>query len=393
MRFAPAGFGLPPQRRVFAAFFLYSFGFGGFYPRLAELQRMMDLREGALGLGLIGTATGTLISLTFFGPWSERLGPCRTLLALIPCVPAFFALAARAVGALSLFVCLLPAGLCIGTIEVVVNLEAGRVEHLMGRRIMNRSHAFWSPGLFTAGLMGSLAARLGISPQVHLALVVLICAILAGLLLGGMQAAPHRSGGNAAAPGFACPTMAILALVALSLAAQLLEAAGLDWSALYMRDVFGYPAYIGASAITLVALAQAATRYFLDPPVERHTPIVIARLLLGVLGAGCVAVTFATAPWVALAGFALIGAGTSALLPLAMSAAAQRTDRPAQVNVAALAQTSFVIFLLAPPLLGFVAQHWGVRSAYGIGLPLLVLGFLATPAPAQTPRPAATETV
>ena len=37
-----------------------------------------------------------------------------------------------------------------------------------------------------------------------------------------------------------------------------------------------------------------------------------------------------------------------------MSAAAQRTDRPAATNVAALAQISFVSFLLAPPLLGLV---------------------------------------
>jgi len=48
----------------------------------------------------------------------------------------------------------------------------------------------------------------------------------------------------------------------------------------------------------------------------------------------------------------MMGVGTSAIFPLAMSAAAQRSDRPAAINVAALAQTSFVAFLLGPPLLG-----------------------------------------
>ena len=48
----------------------------------------------------------------------------------------------------TLFLCLLPAGLCIGAIEPVVNLEADRVEHQSGRHIMNRSHAFWSFGFF-----------------------------------------------------------------------------------------------------------------------------------------------------------------------------------------------------------------------------------------------------
>jgi MFS family permease len=68
-----------------------------------------------------------------------------------------------------------------------------------------------------------------------------------------------------------------------------------------------------------------------------------------------------------------MGVGTSVMFPLAMSAAAQRTDRPAATNVAALAQISFVGFLLGPPLLGFVAEHWGIRWTFGLGLPLVVL--------------------
>lgn len=75
----------------------------------------------------------------------------------------------------------------------------------------------------------------------------------------------------------------------------------------------------------------------------------------------------------ALAGFALIGIGTSVMFPLAMSAAAQRADRPASTNVAALALISFVSFLLAPPLLGFDAEHWGIRWTFALGLPLVLL--------------------
>jgi MFS family permease len=87
-----------------------------------------------------------------------------------------------------------------------------------------------------------------------------------------------------------------------------------------------------------------------------------------------------------------MGVGTSVMFPLAMSAAAQRTDRPAATNVAALAQISFVSFLLGPPLLGFVAEHLGIRWTFGLGLPLLLLsaavsGSLRTaPAAGQRPR-------
>src|SRR5512138_3620637 len=97
---------LPPHRRVFAAFFLYAFAMGGFFPRLAELQRSMHLSESELGLGLIGAAFGTLFSLSFAGRPIERVGHRATLLALMPALPVFYALAAHASGALALFLCL-----------------------------------------------------------------------------------------------------------------------------------------------------------------------------------------------------------------------------------------------------------------------------------------------
>jgi MFS family permease len=96
-----------------------------------------------------------------------------------------------------------------------------------------------------------------------------------------------------------------------------------------------------------------------------------------VLLLGAALVACAPYPMVAMLGFALIGVGSSAIFPLAMSAAAQRTDRPAAVNVAAMAQTGFVIFLLAPPILGFVAEHWGIRWSFGVCLPLVILGLLS----------------
>src|SRR5690606_22628581 len=134
--------------------------------------------------------------------------------------------------------------------------------------------------------------------------------------------------------------------------------------------------FMAGFAVAFGALMQAVTRFFADPFVERYSPTMVARIMLGVLGIGTLFVYFANSPWMALIGFGLIGMGSSVIFPLAMSAAAQRTDRSAATNVAALAQISFVAFLLGPPLLGFIAEHWGIRWSFGVGLPLIVLSFL-----------------
>jgi MFS family permease len=367
---------MPRHRRVFACFFLYSFCMGGFFPRLAEIQRSMGVGEGALGLALIGVAAGTLISLTFGAHAIERLGHRRTLLWLLPSLPIFYALAAHAQTPLVMFACLFPAGILVGAVEVVVNLEADRVEHLSGRRIMNRSHAFWSIGFFSASAIGALMAYLGLCPQLHLAGVVVVCLAGSVVLLGKFEAAPLRAAdqrhSDAEPPRFATPTAAILVLVAVTLPAMVLEGAGFDWSAIYMRDVFGSTAFWGGVAVATGAAAQALMRFFADGFVERHSPALVARVLLSVLALGDVLVFASPSPWVSLLGFALLGVGSSAIFPLAMSAAAQRSDRPSTVNVSSLAQTAFVSFLLAPPLLGFVAQSFGIRWSFGIALPLVL---------------------
>lgn len=376
---------MSPAQRVYTAFFLYAFTLGGMFPRLGDLQRGMGASERELGLALVGTAVGTLISLTVVSRWLDRIGHRTVLLVLIPLMGACYAMASLARTPVQMFGLLVPAGLCIGAIEIVVNLEADRAEHQLGRLIMNRAHAFWSIGFVAAGLVGAAFAQLGFSPQVQLATMVVVVAVLCRMLLGGLQPAAHRPDAHAGeAPRWARPTRITMVLVAATLAALVLEGAAAEWSAIYMRDVFAATPFMAGAAVATGAATQAVARLLTDRFVERYKPVRVARVLLGLLGTGTLLALVAPHVAVAYVGLALMGVGTSAIFPLAMSAAAQATDRPAAVNVAALAQTSFLAFLVGPPLLGFVATQWGIRWSFGVGLPLVLLGVVA--ARALAPR-------
>jgi MFS family permease len=372
MRF---GIDLPPQMKVFGAFFVYSFCMGSMFPRLPDIQTAMGVAEGQLGLALIGSAVGTLVSLTFAGRFIEAIGYRRVLLGAIPLLSALYALAMWAQGPLMLFLLLVPVGLTIGCIEIIINIEADRVEHAIGRRIMSRAHAFWSLGFFSAGMVGSFIAQTGLSVQLHLLAMIPVIILATLVVLGRFEPAPHRTGSSTdETPHFARPTLAIMLLVGVCLSAMLMEGAGIDWSAIYMRDMFAATPFWAGIAVATVAGSQALARFFADGFVDRYNPVVVARALLTILGAGVLLVFFAPVAWSAYLGFAMIGIGSSALFPLAMSAAAQQTDRPAAINVAALAQFSFTAFLLGPPLLGYVAEHFGIRWTFGVGFPLVLLG-------------------
>ena len=378
------GLRIRPEWRVFLGFALYAMAMGSIFPRLPEVMARLGVEEAGLGLGLLGTPAGTLVALSTAAPLLERVGFRRVLLCGVPLIALFYALAVHATSPLALFLLLLPVGLIIGCVEIVINVEADRTEALVGRRIMNRAHGFWSLGFFTAGLVGAGLAQLGLSPQLHLALVVPAVGIGVLVLLGGFEPAPIRAGhAEEPAPRVARPTWPILVLVAVTLSAVLMEGAGLDWSAIYMSDRFAADPFWAGLAVALVAGSQAVGRFLSDGFVERHSPVAVARAQLAILGVGLLVLVSSSWGPLSLLGFAALGFGTSAIFPLAMSAAAQRTDRPAPVNVAALAQFSFVAFLVGPPLLGIVAQHWGLAWVYGLGLPLVGLSLLAADALGQ----------
>ncbi len=380
------GFDQAPQRRVFAAFFLYSFGLGGINPRLGDIQLAMGIGEGTLGAALIGSAIGSQVSLMFAGPLLARLGERVSLLIGIPMVALMMASVSLAPNPYVMFATMFLAGLAIGCVEIILNVEADRVEYQIGKRVMNRSHAFWSFGFFAAGAVSAIAKAVDLDFRLHLFGMAAFIIVLSTIVNWNFKPAPKRVVEEGKNPRFVRPTGPILVLVAFTLSAMLLEGAGSDWSVIFMRDTFETAPFINAIAFVLGAFFQAITRFFADGFIERYGSVRIARILLTTLGVGVVAVTFSTHPAVALTGFALMGIGTSAIFPLAVSAAAQRTDRPSAVNVAALAQLSFITFLVAPPLLGFVAEHLSIRHSFGVGIPLVVLSFLTIRA--LTPRAA-----
>ena len=364
-----------PQHGVFFAFCIYAMALGAIFPRLGDMQLQMGIAEGQLGLSVIGAALGVQLSLLVASRVLRAVGFRWVIFVGIVIISVAETIASLSLTPVAFFCWLFVAGLAIGVVEVAVNVEADRTEFRIGRHVMNRCHAFWSFGFFGSGLLGAFIAQLQISVFAHMIGFLIFTSCSALLLIWQHQPALPRAGEESQSENFARPTKPILMLVALTLSAMLLEGAGIDWSVIFMRDVFATPPLISGLALALFAFCQFIVRFFADDFVERHGPETVTYWSVIKLGVGVSLVSFAPTPLVALLGFSLLGAGTAVIFPLAISAAAQRKDRPAAVNVAALAQLSFVVFLLSPPLLGMVAEVFGIRMSFGMGLPLVLLSW------------------
>lgn len=368
-----------PQHRIYACFFLFALSLGALMSRLPDLQEALGVSESQLGLTIIGMSIGSLISLTLSSPLISRLGARFTAFATVLGTAAIYALIPWLDTPEAVFAALFIAGLLGGALEINLNVEADRTEAQIGKRIMNRAHGFWSLGFFVTALIGASVRQMGISIQLHTGVILAVVIGIGLVMISGMRNAPARMDAHQGKAGlFAFPNLGLLPLCIIGIAAFLIEGAGIDWSAIYMRDVFAVEPFIGGLSLTLFSFFMALARLLIDPVVERFGPRRVAVALLGLAALGVLAVGFAPQPVFALAGFSLMGIGCSAVYPLAVSAAAQRTDRPPTVNVAALGQVTFVIFFLAPPLLGFVAEYFGIRNSYLVCLPVVALGLIAT---------------
>tara|TARA_R110002124_G_scaffold9547_11_gene48964 strand:- start:15362 stop:16570 length:1209 start_codon:yes stop_codon:yes gene_type:complete len=375
-----ARFSIAPWQRIYACFFLFAFALGALLSRIPNLQTQLGISEGQLGLTLIGMAVGSLISLTFAAPLVDHLGSRRTTMITVLGTATIYATIPWLPSAPAVFAALFLAGLLAGALEINLNVETDRLEAQFDKHFMNRAHGSWSLGFFITALLGAGFRQAEISITTHLAIVVGIVLLVSIWIISGITNAPKRADSHqGATPLIAFPHWGLLPLCLIGIAAFLVEGSGIDWSAIYMRDAFAVrpEPFIGGLGLTLFSGFMAAARLTADGVVERFGPRRTAMSLLTLAAIGALMVSLAPEPWVALIGFALLGIGCSAVYPIAVSAAAQRSDRPSAVNVAALGQVTFVVFFLAPPLLGFVAEHTGIRNSYLVVLPVILMGLIA----------------
>ena len=375
-----------PKNAVFFGFFIYAVGLGTLFPRIADLQSQMEIDKATLGLALVGLPAGVQVTLLFADRLVRRI-PFKVLLGFgVPIIGISQCLAAFSGGPLGFFFSLALGGAAVALIEVAVNLEADRVEAKIEQRIMNRSHAFWSFGFFGASIFGAGVAQLGMSPLIHFTIIMVFTTVITNLVFSNyVPAEPRRKTIPKKGSTLVWPSKAIFMLVLFTLSAMLVEGSAIDWSIIYMRDEFNAMPLIGGLSLACAALSQALVRYYADPLVDHYGPRSVALTSVIAMSIGVFFVAFAVFPTMALVGFLLMGGGSAVIFPLAMSAAAGRSDRTPEENVAALAQFAFATFLIAPPLLGIIAEGFGLRVAFAISLPLIALSYFQLKVLEKTP--------
>jgi MFS family permease len=381
-----------------------AFGLGGITisawgPRLPAIKASLGIDTATIGLLLAGVTVGAILGLLASTPVLHWLGSRRSVagaLLLIAAAMTVMGLALILDSVPLIAVAFVIAGLGIGTLDVLINVEGSAVERAAGRTLMPMMHAAWSIGVAAGSGIGAACAALGITPAVQLIAEAVIVATAAvgtapGIPQGRREPAERPQEDRGAKlrqwlHGWLDWRLLLIGVVMLGV--ELGEGSANNWLTLAVRNNRGQTAAVAALFFTAFAAGEALTRIFGGPIVDRLGRVRTIRVTTALGIIGVVLFIQAGNRWIVLAGVLLWAVGVSMGFPLGMSAAAESGPDPA-ARVSVVASIGYFANLAGPPVIGVLAQSAGLLNALWIIAALFLAAFAA--ASSLRPGPPAAE--
>lgn len=350
---------------VFAASGL---AFASWFARVPEIQELLTLTPGQLGLLLLCLSVGAVSALPLAGVVVRRLGASRAVAIGGSVAGLGLLLAGLGAQALSLVVvtglALVLIGASSGCWDVAMNVEAAAVEQRIGRTVMPRFHAALSVGTVVGAVGGFAAAATGVPVAIHLGLVG--ATVTAVTVMAARSFLPVQADALAAANEHGSALLAwreprTLLLGLLVLCAAFSEGVANDWLAVGLRDGYGVSGTVGVLGFAIFVSAMTVGRLVGGPVLDwaGRVPVLVISFVLVIVGV--LVVVLSPVLWLALVGALIWGAGAAMPFPVGLSAASDGGNTAARVSV--VATLGYTAFLAGPPLLGFLGDRVGVHPA------------------------------
>jgi MFS family permease len=349
---------------VAAVFTVHGAVTGSFATRVPWIQDHASVGAGQLGFALAFTAFGASCAMPLAGRITHTFGSRTAMRGLLALWTLSLILPSLAPNLPTLCLAMFTYGATAGMADVAMNALGVEVEHRLDRSIMSGLHGMWSAGALIGSAGGTLAAHLGSDARVHHALAAAVLTLL-GLVACRWVLDLRPTEDEEPPPRFALPPRSALLIGAVGFCAVFAEGASLDWSAVYLQDQLGSSAGLAAACTTGFMLTMAVARIVGDAVVNRFGAVRTVRWGGFLAALGGLLIVVAGHPAVAMAGFGLMGLGIAVVVPLCFAAAGHSGPNPSQA-IAGVATITYTSGLIAPSLIGGVAQATSLVVSFGV---------------------------
>ncbi len=360
------------------------------------VKAMFDLNDASLSVAMFAIAGGAIVTMSRMARWIGRAGSQRASLvsgmglavtsAFILSMPNYWGL----VGWLALY------GAANATYDVAVNAQAATLEARYRKPIMASLHGCFSLGGMSGALVGGAWLAHKGSPQWHIGLAAMGCAVVMvvgarfmqpDMLPGEAPVASSAAASSDDSPRKAVPPPALddvsrrklhrrlTGFGILAFLGLVVEGAMYDWTAVYMREVVAAQgAWIGAGYAAF-SLGMAGGRFGGDPVRARMGGARLLRVSSLLCVGGVMLALVWREPAAAVAGFALAGLGLSNVMPVMFAASgevARGAGMASAEAIAVMARLAYLGLLVGPVLIGAIAHGISLPVALAAGLLCIV---------------------
>lgn len=359
--------------------------------RTPAIRDTLSVSTAGMGIVLFGLSVGSMSGILCSGWLVKRFGTRNIIrsgmtlmvtgmlvmgVALYLSSPVLFALGLAILGA------------GLGSAEVAMNVEGAIVEGLLKKTVLPMMHGFYSLGTLVGAGIGMSLTALNFSAYGHLLVIGLL--VITPIVIA-ITAIPHGVGKSNTAVDAENPhephppfykDLQLILIGTIVLAMAFAEGSANDWLPLLMVDGHGFNPTSGSMIYVGFTLGMTVGRFTGGWFIDRYSRVTVVRAcaLMGILGIGLI--IFVDNAFVAGISVILWGLGTSLGFPLTISAAGDTGPDPA-TRVSVVAASGYIAFLVGPPLLGFLGEHYGLRLAMLVVLSLMVVAALVAKAVAK----------
>ncbi|PPI56770.1 MFS transporter [Rathayibacter toxicus] len=379
------------RNAVFTIFVLSGLSSATWVSRAPTIRDQLQLSTSGIGLVILAMSLGAIIGLALATPIMGALDPRRGIvlgLALTSLGLALLGTAADIVTVLPLaFTGMALLGFGNGLVDVMMNVEGAANETAFGKTLMPLFHAFFSLGTVIGALLGAAASALTIPVSVHFYVIALTIAGASVLAVRFVPVLHNIDAASVTKPPMPQRIAAfigvwrdgrlvVIGIIMLGMAFA--EGSANDWLTLAMVDGHGTNKPTAAIVFGIFVAAMTVGRAVGGPLLDRFGRVRVLRISAALAFLGILLFILAPAGALVIIGALAWGLGSSLGFPVGMSAAAEGPNSAARVSSVAL--LGYLAFLVGPPLLGFLGEHFGILNALFLVLILVIMAGLASPA-------------
>ena len=356
-------------------FFIMAFFVGLWTIRIPTIKDQINTDYFGVGLVMATFAIGSIIAMIFANN-VIKMSSNKTILLYTSILQAVLWLPTPFISSLQTFMVLsFIFGLCYGSFEISCNLYASNLEKREKKSMMSGFHAFWSLGVLAGSIVTSLFLEWNISFLNNVIVYVIILLPFNIFIVFKLHVDQTENTENKQNIFFIWPLL-IFILALISMVNALTEGSVDAWGALYMRDFIQVDGFlIGLATVSFnicMVIGRLSGDWIRDKiGVYNFLTLLFLTSIISLF----ILYTFDTI-LAALCGFALLGIGTCAIIPIAYSLAGKTEGIDSGAAIAIVSIAVYGTFMGAPATLGIVANNYGVNSIF---FPILIIFLFILP--------------